>query len=451
MEENRFEKQVQQKMDELQIQPSDEVWKKIEARIEKKKSRRWGLIILFLCIGLILSGGYWFWNTRQHGFSDNNTLVKSYSEKNNSKDSVIKNKEIQAESNLAPDSLTQKNNEVSNLKQNEDANKNSTKLYKPVTRSRANQKINSSEKTSVAFSGERKEKTEIKAVIGSEMIAAQSSEEQFENKADKKEIKDSMSAKSSIDSLSKSIDENALTKNSDTSGQKQASKETEKQSKKNKWKFGMLITGGISGTGSDFSTLSNFSAYPGSGSYNGGQQSGFSSSVAKAGFGFIGGAFAEKNISKKISLVIGTNYKSFNTSFKLTDSSGRYSAGAATDKYINHFNFIELPVSLKIQIGKGKSIPLFWQSGFTVSELINSNALQFNPSTGYYYKDNSLFNKTQIGFNTAVLVSLFPKQKNSILIGPYFYYDASKIANEGLYNNKHFVFAGLHTEIIFGK
>ena len=37
MEENSFEKQVQQKMDELKIQPSDSVWGKIEAQIEKKK------------------------------------------------------------------------------------------------------------------------------------------------------------------------------------------------------------------------------------------------------------------------------------------------------------------------------------------------------------------------------------------------------------------------------
>ena len=35
MEENKFERQVQQKMDELKILPSDSVWKKIEVRLEK--------------------------------------------------------------------------------------------------------------------------------------------------------------------------------------------------------------------------------------------------------------------------------------------------------------------------------------------------------------------------------------------------------------------------------
>ena len=108
-------------------------------------------------------------------------------------------------------------------------------------------------------------------------------------------------------------------------------------------------------------------------------------------------------------------------------------------------------MSLKFQLGNEKHLPLSWQAGISISELISSNALQLNSSTGYYYKDNSLLNKTQVGFNTAFLLTLFSKQKNSILIGPYFYYDASKIANEGLYDKKHFVFTGLHTQIIFGK
>ena len=79
MEENKFEKQVQQKMDELKIQPSESVWKKIEVRIEKRKDRKWGLIILFLFTGLVLSGGYWLWNTRQQGISEDHASPKSTS------------------------------------------------------------------------------------------------------------------------------------------------------------------------------------------------------------------------------------------------------------------------------------------------------------------------------------------------------------------------------------
>ena len=85
-----------------------------------------------------------------------------------------------------------------------------------------------------------------------------------------------------------------------------------------------------------------------------------------------------------------------------------------------------------------------------MSQLISSNALQFNTSTGLYYHDNSLFNKTQLGFITSFDVALISKQKQSLLIGPYLNYGISKIASQG-YNKHHFTFIGLRARIIFRK
>ena len=296
-----------------------------------------------------------------------------------------------------------------------------------------------------------------------EIISAQSSQNQSANKNINKESGDSIQEKINSDSLSNPVTANVVTKDNDTS--KQTKTETVKQSKKNKWKFGILLSGGISGVGNNFLGLNNsipkdFSNSVTPGQTNPGQTLQILPSLIKSGFGFVTGVLAEKSISQKTKFALGINFKSFNTSIRLYDSSGIYRAAAYSlspgvnkyIRYVNHFNFIEVPVSIKIQIGKGKNIPLVWQGGFAVAELISSNALQINPFTGYYYyHDNSIFNKTQIGFNTGFFASLFSKQKTSILIGPYFYYGASKIASEGLYSKKHFVFAGLHTEIIFGK
>ena len=55
MSDHNFEKQVQQKLDELKIPPADTVWSSIEAQIRKDKRRRRGLIlfpILFLLLGV---------------------------------------------------------------------------------------------------------------------------------------------------------------------------------------------------------------------------------------------------------------------------------------------------------------------------------------------------------------------------------------------------------------
>src|SRR6185312_467862 len=112
MEENKFEKQVQQKMDELQIQPSDAVWKKIELQIEKKKNRKWGLVILFLCVGILLPGGYWLWNAGQPEKLTNTNAEKSMLEKNSTSSSMIKeNKIVQQKINPAFESISKKNND----------------------------------------------------------------------------------------------------------------------------------------------------------------------------------------------------------------------------------------------------------------------------------------------------------------------------------------------------
>ena len=58
MQENEFEKQVQQKMDELKLHPSNAVWQKIEVQIKKEKKRRWMLIFFPIILIGSLYGGY---------------------------------------------------------------------------------------------------------------------------------------------------------------------------------------------------------------------------------------------------------------------------------------------------------------------------------------------------------------------------------------------------------
>jgi hypothetical protein len=108
-------------------------------------------------------------------------------------------------------------------------------------------------------------------------------------------------------------------------------------------------------------------------------------------------------------------------------------------------------VSLKFQLTKNNSLPVYWLAGINISQLIGSNALQFKNDPGVYYNDNSLFNKTQWGFSTGFFATLFSQKKTPVNIGPYFYYNATRLANEGLYDKKHFNFIGMSAEILFNK
>ncbi len=57
MRENEFEKNVQHKMDELKLRPSDDVWLRVEQELKKKKRRR-GIFFLSLLAALVYLAGW---------------------------------------------------------------------------------------------------------------------------------------------------------------------------------------------------------------------------------------------------------------------------------------------------------------------------------------------------------------------------------------------------------
>ena len=57
MQENNFEKQVQEKMDDLRIDPSGELWQKVSSRIGKKKRDHRVLLVCLSTLLLLIIGG----------------------------------------------------------------------------------------------------------------------------------------------------------------------------------------------------------------------------------------------------------------------------------------------------------------------------------------------------------------------------------------------------------
>src|ERR1035437_4512276 len=109
MQENEFEKQVQQKMDELKLHPSDAVWQKIEARIKKEKRRRWILIFFPVILIGFLYGGYLFVNRSNTPPEAKQELTNNLSKKNN----VIEKRKADFDSAKNNASLIENKNTIS--------------------------------------------------------------------------------------------------------------------------------------------------------------------------------------------------------------------------------------------------------------------------------------------------------------------------------------------------
>lgn len=83
MSDHNFEKQIQQKLDELKVPPAPSVWTSIEAQIRKDKRRRRGVIFFPVFLLLLAAGAYFTIvqpNSTQNTSASNNTLTNSTQE-----------------------------------------------------------------------------------------------------------------------------------------------------------------------------------------------------------------------------------------------------------------------------------------------------------------------------------------------------------------------------------
>jgi hypothetical protein len=239
----------------------------------------------------------------------------------------------------------------------------------------------------------------------------------------------------------------------DSYSKKQLEEINKKPESKNSWNFGITFSTGISSTVSNiFGNSQKSIVYSSPGNTTGsGNVLIPTPSVLKSSLALITGIVIEKNISKSTSLTTGLNYKLYHLKSTVgSDSTIYYRADNSVNTYHHLFHYIELPVGFKFHIIKFKNTSLSVNTGLSISQLIGSNALQYNYISGYYYHDNSLLNKTLVGFTLGIDATLFSNRNRPILIGPYLNFELTKTADEG-YQQHHFIYTGLRAQYLFRK
>ena len=242
-------------------------------------------------------------------------------------------------------------------------------------------------------------------------------------------------------------------------------KEKKTEMKQNPWSIGFTGSLGISNINQSlFHSLnpSNFSYtanYP-STSVSGPSAALNTPSDIRAGFSFAVGVSVNRKLSKRISGSAGLGYHYYSSTIQTgtaipADSAltfySRYAVSTSVNsfyrngqgkEFTNQYHFIELPVNLSFQLNKSRKNPVNWEAGFSLAWLVSANALQFDPYTNVYFKNNQLFNRIQWNAASAILIG-FPVQNHSLQLGPQIQYSVTSLFKDNTSYPGHLIYFGL--------
>jgi hypothetical protein len=259
------------------------------------------------------------------------------------------------------------------------------------------------------------------------------------------------------------------TSNEDSVSVLKSSKGKDQKSKPSSWKIGYTGSPGISNINQSLFKSANVINYY-SASYAPGAATGpaaiNASSKINAGFSFGIGVFVNRYLSKRVSFSAGIDYHYYSTKIKtgnVVDSSTLVYGGSVQaysvnpfyrngndHVYTNQYHFIELPVTLNFQLNRSRQLPVIWEGGLSLSYLLSSNALFFDPLANDYYKNEKLFNRTQLSAVTAVMIGLHIH--NSVLqFGPQLQYGLTGLLESNAGNSEHLFYYGLKISFIPGE
>jgi hypothetical protein len=445
---NEFEKQVQKKMEELDLVPSGPVWQKIEEQIRQKKDRR-KLILWLPILFLFLGGGLW-WLERGDGAEvspagiemEPSGLSVQPVPTENKKATHINDGQAPEQSVLQRQAITEEKNIQ---KQSSLANNRSGMVMGREKDIRTGQKKWTSTERSPSTYHEATTRIPVQATS----VDADRREESWDAPVDifsdseRQRIRFIQNEKTPADPDKefKPIPPfvapwltNAIVQNSSMQRKRSHSS----------WKLGLTADAGISASGKT------------PGLFGGTQDKSLDALAAASSFrppllyasappsspesgpSFSLGIVARKRLGRHFHIATGLEYKFYSTrlavgysisqstNFGNNSSAGMVyiSSGSGPYNYENRFHFISLPLAADLRVSE--RFPLSLHAGFSVHRLINSNALRYQYASQFYYHDANAFSKTQLFSDLGLDYPVFRK-KNTLLIGPHIQYGWTKL------------------------
>ncbi len=437
---NEFEKQVREKMEELNLVPSAPVWDKIEMQISKKKDRRRLAFWIPLAI-ILISGGIWWLNENRETPGKEATLnhQKPFpaSEQNNTAN--ISGADMTGLESHAPSATihSEKKQEII-IQEERNSNYNSQVVavasrpereQTPIAKTFSRDQISNKE--------ENGDHTNTVKETGVEDLAKKSADPGKSDVAEMQltEIYSRISGTASPDSSSS---DSILMKDTLAEVLPAVVRLQEKKNQSgNKFQWGISFAGGIAGEGSGIrlKTINNFDVSAGSPPLTNVSEEG---SATNNSLYFSAGIKLRKKLGEKFALVSGLGYDHYSSKRKMgtyISSPSVVSGGTTyTEVFLNYgqelnevkskYHFLSLPLLLEWKINK--KIPLMLQGGFSFQRLMASEAWQFDKQTKVYFNDHSTLNKSHFFANLNLGYDL-KIAGHSFMVGPSVQYGLNKL------------------------
>jgi hypothetical protein len=461
MHENKFEKGVQQKMEELSFVPSPPVWQRVEAEIRKKRDRR-RLILWLLPLVLITAGtGAWFFTKSNSSLQkeeavitkpSHNPFVKNLTNKD-LKNSQPKKKENKSSVNLT--AIKRKNSVVKAGKIAINPADFETPLPKNKTRQPAN------EETSVSLKEKETITGRIDKIRESVRPAGDKTDSSLSNGT---VITPPKSVEPDIKKENDSVAQKSMTPLE--KGGLKDSTQKKKIAITKKWEWSLAVKGGISGIrgallGNGSKALDVIFA-PSPNIVNAGTTN-RPPSTEQSSTAFSIGVDLRRKISSRSSFITGLHYALYRTRLKVGRNVARdttfisafsnrvqvenfYTNDAQTD-YHNRYHFIEVPLRFDYRLFK--KLPLQWQAGISVTQLLSADALLYNKASNVYYKEPDAYRKRGMQLTSGFMYQLWKKEKISVAAGPQVQYSLTPLYRKATSNNQYLFFTGINTNISF--
>ncbi len=471
MQENEFEKQVKQTMDEFKLRPSDEVWPKIDRRINRDRRRKAPFILLL--VSCLMVAGFIMYRyeiTKLNDETKHNIkeTANNLSDENVLKDSnaipIQKDEQTNKNSTIALTEVEKNKTNVGSTHERSNSFRTSNNI---VVRRRAqslqtttnDQSLNQIHQQEVEQSTIKKEDAST-TTINTVDNNTEARQQVIENKNSVTANSNSDVAKAEIISNNILNTDSVVSTKHNTSKKKTSSANTEIKLPNLQWGINAFY-GGSNAVNGLVSSDKSMPAYLNSGSsgnvdtvYSNGKPYTASSAYS---IGFV----VEKRIIKNGFIGTGLNYVHLSTKSTVGNSidsvlrlpnayslNSFYQSGT-TSTYTNRYNFIELPVYFKQDLFPSKKIGLSYNAGFSLRQMISSNSLVYDHSYNIFYSDDNALHNTQLQFLAGLSLKINSSKSTSLYIGPQFSYSFSNIFKTG--SDFHFINYGVQAGIFFGK